>query len=254
MTPARILLIDDEPNLLLMVGDQLRLEGYEVTTAASGEEALQSLRAQPADLVILDISMPGMTGLALLKKLSGPDGKPRYPILIFTARSNMESFFQTTGVEGFLQKGSDPALLSNEVRRILNKTRAQSRPAAPGGGAKPRRVVMILEDEPVLGHRLRTSFNIAGYHTITVADSHDLAQALQANPPAIILLKAVLPGTDGIEVAASLADYTAACGIAVVLYDASGLHSPGETFPHVTKFVATNSPAELLKVVASTLS
>ena len=253
MNPARILLVDDEPNLILMVGDQLRLEGYDVTSAASGDEALQSLRVQPPDLIILDISMPGMTGLALLKKLSGPDGKPRYPILIFTARSNMESFFQSTGVEGFLQKGSDPVLLSNEIKRILLKTRATAH-ADNGPGARQRRIVMILEDEPLLNTRLRTSFNIAGYQAITLTDSHSLADALQAHTPSAILLKAVLPGTAGTDVAASLSDYTVARGIAVILYDGSGLHNSDENFPHVTKFVASNTPADLLKAVASLLS
>lgn len=253
MNAARILLVDDEPNLLLMVGDQLRMEGYGVTTAASGDEALQSVRIQPPDLIILDVSMPGMTGLALLKKLSGPDGKPRYPILVFTARSNMEPFFQTTGVEGFLPKACDPSKLTAEVKRILLKTRKVGKPET-AAGSRQRRVVIILEDEPLLNARLRTSFNIAGYQAITLTDCHSLAAALQANNPGVILLKAVLPGTTGNEVASSLADYTTARGIPIILYDNSGIHSPDATFPNVSKFISSNTPADLLKAVAGILS
>ncbi len=252
MNPARILLVDDEPNLLLIVGDQLRMEGYTVITAANGDEALQALRLQPPDLIILDVTMPGMTGLALLKKLSGPDGKPRYPILMFTARANMEQFFQTTGVEGFLPKASDPAQLSAEVRRILLKTRKEESREQPG--TRHRKVIMILEDEPLLNNRLKTSFNIAGYHTITLTDAHSLAAALHDHTPAVILLKSVLSGTAGRDIAASLADYTTAKGIAVILYDASGIHTADETFENVDKFVPSNTPAELLKAVASMLS
>ena len=260
MNPARILFVDDEPHIQLVVGDQLRLEGHEVVAATSGEEALQALKLTPPDLIILDISMPGMTGLALLKKLSGPDGKPRYPILVFSARANMEQFFTSTGVEGFLAKTSDPGQLVAEVRRILLKTRgsaqpqpAQPQPAAPGT-AKPRKALLILEDEPLLGTRLRTAFNIAGYHTLVVPESRQLSEALQTRHPAVILLKAILPGTTGIAVAATLADYTTAKRIPVVLYDGSGLHKAGETFPHVSKFVASNTPADLLKVVSSLAS
>ncbi|MEI6515228.1 MAG: response regulator, partial [bacterium] len=169
MTAARILLVDDEPNLLLMVGDQLKIEGYDVVTAITGEDALQALRLQPAHLIILDISMPGMTGLALLKKLSGPDGKPRYPILVFTARSNMEPFFKTTGVEGFLSKDSDPSELLAEVKRILLKTRPLA-PTVVNGNAKPPRVALILEDDPKLNRRLKVSFTVAGYETHTLMD------------------------------------------------------------------------------------
>jgi DNA-binding response OmpR family regulator len=252
MTTARILLVDDEPNLLLVVGDQLRLEGYEVITARNGEEALQSLRVQTPDLIVLDISMPGMTGLALLKKLSGPDGKPRYPILIFTARSNMEQFFQTTAVEGFLSKASDPAQLLAEVRRILLKTRKVVK-SEPPPNPKQRRVILILEDDPLLSMRLKTSFTIAGYETITITESHSLAETLQNHTPAVILLKSLLAGTTGSTIAASLADYTTAQGISIILYDASGIHKPGDKFVNVNKFVPSNSPADLLKATASLL-
>jgi DNA-binding response OmpR family regulator len=254
MTPAHILLVDDEPSLLLTVGDQLRLEGYEVTPAKTGEEAIQAMRHQTPDLIILDISMPGMTGLALLKKLSGPDGKPHYPILIFTARANMEQFFKTTAVEGFLPKTSDPTQLLAEVKRILLKTRKDSRTAPPPAGPKPRRTVLILEDDPTLNMRLKTSFTIAGYETLTITDGHALAQTLQSHSPSVILLKSLLAGTTGNAIAASLADYTTARGIAVILYDASGIHKPGDKFVNVTKFVPSNLPADLLKATATLLS
>ncbi len=250
MTPARILLVDDEPNLLLMVGDQLKMEGHDVITATNGEDALQALRLQPAHLIILDISMPGMTGLALLKKLSGPDGKPRYPILVFTARSNMELFFKTTGVEGFLSKDSDPAQLVAEVRRILNKTRPPA-PVAAAGTAKPPKVALILEDDPKLNRRLKVSFTVAGYETHILMDSHHLAEALQAHPPSVILLKSVLPGISGGTLATQLADYASARGIPVILYDASGINTTATAHPNVDKFVPSDSPAELLKAVAS---
>ncbi len=250
MTAARILLVDDEPNLLLMVGDQLKIEGYDVVTAITGEDALQALRLQPAHLIILDISMPGMTGLALLKKLSGPDGKPRYPILVFTARSNMEPFFKTTGVEGFLSKDSDPSELLAEVKRILLKTRPLA-PTVVNGNAKPPRVALILEDDPKLNRRLKVSFTVAGYETHTLMDSHRLAETLRNHPPSVILLKFVLPGISGGTLATQLADYASARGIPIILYDASGINMTATSHPAVAKFVPSDSPAELLKAVAS---
>jgi DNA-binding response OmpR family regulator len=253
MTPARILLVDDEPSLLLTVGDLLKLEGYDLTTAQTGEEAILAMRRQTPDLIILDISMPGMTGLALLKKLSGPDGKPHYPILVFTARANMEAFFKTTAVEGFLTKTSDPTQLLAEVKRILLKTRKEVY-AEPHAGPKSRRVVLILEDDPTLNMRLKNSFTIAGYDTLTITDGHALAQTLQFHSPSVILLKSLLSGTTGSAIAESLADYTTARGIAIILYDASGIHKPGDKFINVTRFIPSNNPADLLKATAALLS
>jgi DNA-binding response OmpR family regulator len=241
MNTARILLIDDEPSLLLTVGDQLRMEGYEVIAASSGDEALQALRLEPPDLIILDVSMPGMTGFSVLKKLSGPDGKPRYPILVFT-----------TGVEGFLSKGGDPSQLLAEVKRILLKTQPAGKPE-PASANRHHRVVMILEDEPLLNTRLKTSFNIAGYHAVMLSNGHGLAEALQLHNPAIILLKTVLAGTNGTSIAESLADYTSARGIPIILYDGSGIHRPEETFVNIDKFVPSNKPADLIKAVTTLL-
>jgi DNA-binding response OmpR family regulator len=253
MTPARILLVDDEPSLLLTVGDLLKLEGYDVTTAQTGEDAILAMRRQTPDLIILDISMPGMTGLALLKKLSGPDGKPHYPILIFSARANMEAFFKTTAVEGFLAKTSDPTQLLAEVKRILLKTRKDAR-TEPQAGSKSRRMVLILEDDPTLNMRMKTSFTIAGYETLTITDGHALAQTLQSHSPSVILLKSLLSGTTGNAIAESLADYTTARGISIILYDASGIHKPGDKFINVTRFIPSNNPADLLKATTALLS
>ena len=249
MTSAKILIVDDEPNLLLVVGDQLRMDGYTVLTATNGDDALQVLRQQTPNLIILDISMPGMTGLALLKKLSDPDGKPHYPILVFTARANMESFFKTTGVAGFLSKDSAPAQLSAEIKRILAKyyPSGADTPAVTG---KSHKVALILEDDPKLTQRLKVSFTIAGYDTHVLSDSHQLVDTIQTHPPTVILLKFVLSGSRGTVIADQLAGYTRARGIPVILYDSSGINAAAATFPNVDKFVASDSPADLLKAVA----
>lgn len=250
MTPARILLVDDDPALLLTVGDQLRMEGFDTVLAATGEEALSAIRTTPPDLIILDITMPGMTGLALLKKLSGPDGKPRYPVLIFTARANMEHFFETTGVEGFLAKTCDPSHLIGEIHRILLKTRK----AAPLQGASPRKTLLILEDDPKLSVRLHTFFSSAGYDATATGDSGQIVELLQRKTPNVILLKHILPGITGAAIAANLSEFTSAKGIRIVLYDDSGLHKPDMRFTNVDRFVTSNQPADLLKAVTQALT
>lgn len=248
MKPEYILLIDDEPMLQLTVGDQLRLEGYEVMSAVTGDEALQILRLRPPDLIILDISMPGMSGLTFLKKISDASGNPRYPVLVFTARANLEPFFSTMNVAGFLTKTSDPSLLMSEVKRILQKAQ-KAQTAAPVTAAQKKRV-LLLEDDLVLAKRMEVSFMAAGYDATTVADILPLAEAIKRRPPSLILLKAILSGTTGNAIAAALIDLPEAKGIPVVLFDGSGVHKHGDKFLNVDRFIASNAPADLLKTVA----
>ncbi|MEI6150241.1 MAG: response regulator [bacterium] len=248
-TPAKILLIDDDPALLLTVGDQLKLEGYEVTPASSGDQALQLLRTLTPDLIILDISMPGMTGLAFLKKISGPDARPHYPILVFTARANMEKFFSETAVEGFLAKTSDPASLLAEIQRIILKYRKTSH-TEPEAKLHRRRI-LIVEDDPKLNRRLSCCFSAAGYDTVSLTNPASLLETIQTQHPDIILIKEILPGNTGSSIAANLASFTTASGISIVLYDGSGLRKPDSKFTNVARFVTTETPPDLLKAVAA---
>jgi DNA-binding response OmpR family regulator len=248
-TPAKIMLVDDDPALLMAVGDQLKMEGYEVTRAESGESALQLLRTFAPDLIILDISMPGMSGLAFLKKISGPDAQPRYPILIFTARANMERFFSETAVDSFLAKTSDPSRLVEEVNRILISRKPKA--ARIESEHQHRCRVLIVEDEPKLSARLSSCFSAAGYAALSLLNPAELMETIQTTRPDVILIKEILPSMKGSSIAAQLASFTHASGISVILYDNSGIHKADTRFPNVARFVTSNAPPDLLKAVAA---
>ena len=98
-TKKTILLIDDDTSLLVTLSDFLRFEGYDVTTADSGEQGLKRLKTLEPDLIILDMSMPGMGGIGFLKEISVV-GKPKHPVLVLTARANMAEFFADIDVDG----------------------------------------------------------------------------------------------------------------------------------------------------------
>ncbi len=80
----RILVVDDDPAVTSLLKRGLSYEGFTVDTAGSGEEALKIAREQPPDLVILDIMMPGMDGMEVLRRLRAAD--PELPVLFLTAR------------------------------------------------------------------------------------------------------------------------------------------------------------------------
>ena len=90
MAKKKILIVDDEANLVDIIQMRLKQEGYEVITAADGEEGLQKARSAKPDLILLDVSMPKMTGEEVLEKLKSGDDTKSIPVIIITGMSEVE--------------------------------------------------------------------------------------------------------------------------------------------------------------------
>jgi DNA-binding response OmpR family regulator len=116
----RVMLVDDDEHLLQTLGDALEHGGYEVLRARSGEEALQELATQSADVIILDVCMPGIGGVGFLKQISDGHSATSIPILVHTVRAATESFFEGLQVAGFLAKPSPYHVVRARVEAILD--------------------------------------------------------------------------------------------------------------------------------------
>ena len=116
---ARVLLVDDEPNQLVTIGRILRREGYEVSIAQNGEEALAQLRAAPADVVITDLNMPVLDGMSLLRGLEGLPSRPATVVL--TGYGTIQSAVEAMklGAADYLIKPCNPDELKLVIQRQL---------------------------------------------------------------------------------------------------------------------------------------
>ncbi|HKP80770.1 MAG TPA: response regulator transcription factor [Pyrinomonadaceae bacterium] len=119
----RLLVVDDEPNLLRAVAACLKAEHYEVNTARSGYEALMQLAESVPDLIISDIRMPGMDGYKLARQLRGSPRTALVPIVFLTAKDEtadrIEGF--RAGIDAYLTKPFEPDELIAVVNAILNR-------------------------------------------------------------------------------------------------------------------------------------
>lgn len=123
----RILVIDDEGRILAFVARALRAEGFAVHVAEGGEEGLRFALAHPCDLVVLDLLLPGMDGLDVLRELRAR--KPELPVLILSARSDLE-----TKLRGF-ELGADDFLAKPfSLDELLARVRVQVRRRQPASG------------------------------------------------------------------------------------------------------------------------
>lgn len=221
----RILLVEDDPHLVLTLRDFLAFEGYDVATAADGEQGLAQARTCPPDLIILDISMPGMGGLGFLNQIKGADGRPRYPVLVFTARSAMKDFFDTLPIDGFVEKPCERAELLTRIRAILDRS-PQSSDRARASDAP--RSILLGEDDPVISAPIRSALEEAGYAVTVIASGPELLERAASSRPDGIVVKQIFTRMNGSAVAVLLNQMAATRSIPVILYDAGGMLPDGE--------------------------
>jgi CheY-like chemotaxis protein len=125
---ARVLIVDDDPNTVEMLAKALSLFGHQAERAFSGEEALQQVDAQPPELILLDLMMPGIDGYETLRRLRSMPGLDRLPVIVVTASSepDLEGRVAAAGAAGCLRKPVHLAVLADTIDSSLKLQREQS--------------------------------------------------------------------------------------------------------------------------------
>jgi diguanylate cyclase (GGDEF)-like protein len=122
----RVLVADDDPDILTVVKINLELDGFEVDTAVDGEEAMAKATSTPPNVIILDIMMPRMDGLTALHRLRSQAGTANIPIILLTARGLPEDRVRglELGADDYITKPFDITELAARVRAVLRRTQA----------------------------------------------------------------------------------------------------------------------------------
>ena len=146
----RLLVVDDEPNLLRAVAACLRAEDYEVNMARSGHEALMQLAESVPDLIISDIRMPGMDGYKLARHLRGSPRTALVPIVFLTAKDETSDRIEgfRAGIDAYLTKPFEPDELIAVVNGILSRVeRTHSQIAQLVSSANAGEAAITFQDE-----------------------------------------------------------------------------------------------------------
>ena len=117
MIMKKILLVDDEESIHVLYREELEEQGYEVHSAMSGDQALQLVPTLKPDLVILDIQMPGMNGIDVLRKIKEED--PKLPVILSSAYQEFKQNLSSWASDDFVVKSADMRELLDSVRRLL---------------------------------------------------------------------------------------------------------------------------------------
>jgi DNA-binding response OmpR family regulator len=212
---ASILLIDDDNHLRLSLRDFLDHRGYDVTIAETAETGMLRLKEHKPDLVLLDISMPGIGGTGFLKKMVSGE-LPRCPVVVLSARSEAREFFESLEVEAFLPKPCDGNVLIEQIERTLSTHRHESHE-----GVRNEQVVLIAENDAIVSSALKTLLEAQGLTVKTVRTGPEVLEAAPRVQPHVIVIREFLPGMNGTVLAPLLAAMQSTNGMPVIIYDDS---------------------------------
>lgn len=129
MKKKHILVVDDEEDILELVRYHLDREGYLVTCAATGEEALKKARSTSLDLLVLDLMLPGMDGLEVARRLKGESNTRDLPIVMLTAKGEESDVVAglELGADDYVTKPFSPRVLIARIKAVLRRN-AQAPP------------------------------------------------------------------------------------------------------------------------------
>jgi DNA-binding NarL/FixJ family response regulator len=146
----RLLVVDDEPNLLRAVAAVLRGEGFDVMTARNGKDALLAIARSLPDLIVSDVRMPVMDGYKLARQLRTAPHTKLIPIVFLTAKDETEDRVEgfRSGVDVYLTKPFEPDELIAVIHNILNRVeRTRTAITTLTGSDEPKEDVFVRDEE-----------------------------------------------------------------------------------------------------------
>ena len=126
---ARVLVIEDEENQRILYEQELSDRGYEVVTAASGQEAIETVKAGGIDIAILDIRMPSMDGIETLGKIVSIDNT--IPVILHTGYASQQDNFMTWTADAYMTKSADMDPLFEKIKNLLEERASEPKERAP---------------------------------------------------------------------------------------------------------------------------
>ena len=178
-TAANILVVDDDESIRSLLQQELGDAGYHIEEASNGKEALEKVRANRPDLIILDIMMPEMNGFDVAAVLKNDPNTMDIPIIVLSVVQDKARGFRI-GVDRYLTKPIDTNLLFNEIGSLLEQ-------------GKSKKKVMIVDEDSGAVKTLTDVLTTKGYE-VTESVEKELVEKAIANQPDIIIINSALSG------------------------------------------------------------
>ena len=207
---STILVVDDERLICDLLRSVLAGHGHEVLMAMNGREGLELFKKHRPRFTLLDLRMPEMNGIEVLKQIRAID--PQAAVLILTAWGSdaLEQQARQLGVVDFLSKGLSLDVLVDAMERTLQQSAHAASPAqaaAPGGAPRAAPVaagdgdfILVVDDEPQIRDLLKRFLTLRGYKVRVASDGQQALTMVEQQAPQLIVLDVYMPGINGVEV------------------------------------------------------
>jgi CheY-like chemotaxis protein len=199
---VKVLVIDDDRMNCDLLQAVLTRHGYDVHSATSGIEGLNLFRQHAPRVTILDLRMPEMDGLTVLKEIRAID--PHAPVIILGggATETQENQARALRVTDFVRKGLSLDVLVEGVNRVVQQPSKKQEAGGfqPGATTETGETVLVVDDEQLVRDLLVQFLSLRGYRALGVKDGAQALSMTEQAPPDLILLDLMLAGMSGVEV------------------------------------------------------
>ncbi|MBI2451120.1 MAG: response regulator [Parcubacteria group bacterium] len=197
--PKRILIIEDEEILLDLLQNKLEKSGYEVMAARDGMEGLSAMEKEKPDLILLDILMPVMNGMEVLKIMHRNKILSEIPVIILSNSGQEVEVDEAVklGAKDYLIKAEfDPDEVLEKVKKQLSEDPMPNEEKLPTESTR----ILLVEDDKFLRDLISQKLIKEGFNLSVAIDGEEGLKKTLEEKPQLVLLDIILPGIDGFEV------------------------------------------------------
>jgi PAS domain S-box-containing protein len=234
----KILVVEDDRDLAVLLRRQLESEGYQVLLASGGEDALWLAREAQPQLITLDVMLPDLDGFSVLERLKANPLTSGIPVVIVSVITETERGYSLGAVD-YIVKPFEEEQLFESIQGALSSVEE----------AKSHRLV-VAEDDPDVLALLEESLSLHGYEVWTASDGREALACVRECGPDLVLLDTNMPGMDGYEVIRQLKRDEATSSIPIIVTTGSRLEKVRDGVRvlgmDVSQYVAQPFPIEVL--------
>ena len=217
---ATILIVDDDQMNCDLLQSVFTRHGYQVISTTSGLDGLNLFRKYAPRVTLLDLRMPEMDGLTVLKEIRAID--PHAPVIVLGggATETQENQARALRVTDFIRKGLSLDILVEAVHRVAQlPIQPNTTSMVAANGHAPEQIdesILIVDDEPLVCDLLVQFLSVRGYRAFGVKDGHDALRMAEDVLPDAIVLDLIMPGMSGIDLMRALREKEYPCGIIIM--------------------------------------